>query len=228
MTHYLVVAHQTATSPELIAYARLLAASDRDARFTLLIPATHPTDLLRWDPEARFTWDERATYDIASSRALQAHARFEREGLRVERAAVGDASPTLAIEDELRLHPGRYDALVISTLPTKQSRWLAGGLASRAQDFGLPVSFVGATPAAPRLRLPRLHIPTPGLLRRLAAGGDREAIVAIALLALIYVLGSFMLAFNVDRGFLLNDAIAIVAFGIILASLALAATRRPG
>src|SRR5580765_1826780 len=108
MAHYLVVAHQTATSPELIARAKNIASEDREAGFTLLIPATHPTHLLHWNAGSHFVWDEEKTYSIAQDRAKEARVRFERAGLRVERTTIGDASPVLAIEDELRLDPDHY------------------------------------------------------------------------------------------------------------------------
>ncbi len=117
MGQYLVVAHQTAMSPDLLARADRIASEDPEAVFTLLIPETHPTHLLRWAPESRFFWDERRTYDMAREKADEADAHFQKAGLRVERTAIGDASPILAIEDELRLCPGRYDTIVLSTLP---------------------------------------------------------------------------------------------------------------
>ena len=117
MGQYLVVAHQTATSPDLLARAKRIASEDPEAVFTLLIPETHPTHLLHWTPKSRFLWDDRRTYDMARGKADEARAHFGRAGLRVERTAIGDASPILAIEDELRLCPGRYDTIVLSTLP---------------------------------------------------------------------------------------------------------------
>ena len=48
MSNYLVVAHQTATSPELL---RRASVADRDsgALFTLLVPATPVVHLLTWE-----------------------------------------------------------------------------------------------------------------------------------------------------------------------------------
>ena len=115
MASYLVVAHQTATSPELIERAKSIAAGDRDARFALLVPATHATHLLHASSaDARFTWDDDRTYAAARARADEAGERFRSAGLTVERTAVGDASPLLAIEDEMRLRPGYYQVLPYS------------------------------------------------------------------------------------------------------------------
>jgi hypothetical protein len=220
MAHYLVVAHQTATSPELLERVRGIASEDREAAFALLIPATHPTHLMRWNPESRFTWDDQKTYELAERTAHEARSHFERAGLRVERTAIGDASPVLAIADELRLRPEHYDTIVVSTLPAGRSRWLMSGIGSQVARFGLPVVHVGGEPAPPPRPSLLSRIPVPRALRALAAGGERTTMVVIAALMLVYLTGSTILAIRVDRGFLLNDAMALVAFGVILGGLA--------
>ncbi len=116
MTHYLVVAHQTATSAELLQCVVELAAFDPATVFTVLVPATPLVHLL--------TWEEGETNEIARQRAEEARERFEGSGLNVAQAKVGDGSPLLAIGDELRAHPEEYDAVVLSTLPPGVSRWL--------------------------------------------------------------------------------------------------------
>ncbi len=132
MSNYLVVAHQTATSPELLRRASEIADRDSGALFTLLVPATPVVHLL--------TWEEGETQEVARLRAAEAKQRFESSALRVEAAKVGDASPMLAIEDELRKNPGKYDAIVLSTLPPGFSRWLGMDVHDRAErKFDLPV-----------------------------------------------------------------------------------------
>ena len=49
MSNYLVVAHQTATSPELLRRASEIADRDSGALFTLLVPATPVVHLLTWE-----------------------------------------------------------------------------------------------------------------------------------------------------------------------------------
>lgn len=49
MTRYLVVAHQTATSPELLQRVTGLAANDPKATFTILVPGTPVDHLLVWE-----------------------------------------------------------------------------------------------------------------------------------------------------------------------------------
>lgn len=48
MGSYLVVAHQTADSPTLRTAIDELRQEDFEARFTLLVPATHVDHLLTW------------------------------------------------------------------------------------------------------------------------------------------------------------------------------------
>ena len=137
MTHYLVVAHQTATSAELLQCVAELAAFDPATVFTVLVPATPVVHLL--------TWEEGETNEIARQRAEEARERFEGSGLNVAQAKVGDASPLLAIGDELRAHPEEYDAVVLSTLPPGVSRWLRLDVHHLAErKFGLPVIHVVA------------------------------------------------------------------------------------
>ena len=124
MARYLLVAHQTAESEELLAAARDLAREDEDAEFVLLVPATPVGSLL--------VWEEGATAAVAARRAASARARLEAHGLRVTDARTGDQDPMAAIADEM--HAGRnYDTLVVSTLPAGVSRWLRMDLLSRVR-----------------------------------------------------------------------------------------------
>ena len=137
MTHYLVVAHQTATSAELLQCVSELAAFDPETVFTVLVPATPVVHLL--------TWEEGETNENARQKAEEARERFEGSGLNVAQAKVGDGSPLLAIGDELRAHPGEYDAVVLSTLPPGLSRWLRLDVHQLAErKFALPVIHVVA------------------------------------------------------------------------------------
>ena len=134
MSRYLVVAHQTATSPELLQRLTELAADDPQAAFTLLVPATPVAQLL-------VPYMGRAeSREIAEKRAGEARALFESKGLNVVRTVVGHNSPLRAIEDELRGRPGQCDAIVLSTLPPGISRWLRLDVYNQAErKFNLPV-----------------------------------------------------------------------------------------
>ena len=82
ISQHLVVAHQTATSPELLQRLSELAADDSQADFTLLVPAT---------PVAHFLVGEEAeTQAVAQNRIREAKALFESSGLSIVRTAVSD------------------------------------------------------------------------------------------------------------------------------------------
>ena len=140
MTRYLVVAHQTAESPELVAKIQGLAAPDPAAEFTILVPATPVQHLL--------TWWEGEKLALASEQAERASDALQAAGARVAASRVGDASPIHAITDELRRRPNHYDAIIICTFPQGLSRWLQLDLLSQAQrSTNLPIIHVEAQPA---------------------------------------------------------------------------------
>lgn len=122
MGRYLLVAHQTAERQELLDAAQKLCDVDRHARFTLLVPATPVGDLL--------TWEEGETKEVARRRARSAAAALQRNGINVVGVRIGDADPVLAVDDEF-LEGRRYDAVVISTLPSGLSRWIKMDVVSR-------------------------------------------------------------------------------------------------
>jgi hypothetical protein len=138
MARYLVVAHQTAGSPELRQRAEEIAREDRSAEFAVLVPATPVQHL--------FTWEDGETMEIARRNVESARRLLEEAGLTVVRTAIGSRSPADAIDDEIREHPG-YDALIICTLPSGVSRWLKLDLLHQAgRRTGLPVMHVVAEP----------------------------------------------------------------------------------
>jgi len=142
MSRYLIVAHQTATSPELERKVKALLAEDTAAEFAVLVPAA---------PSSSFSW-EGESVDVAERRAEAARTLLETAGAKVVRTAVGAQDPLLAIVDEMREHPG-YHAIVVCTLPPGISRWLSLDLPHRVQrKFHVPVHHVVAeagTLAAP-------------------------------------------------------------------------------
>jgi hypothetical protein len=137
MARYLIVAHQTAASYELVDFTRALSERDPDACFVLLVPAKPAT----LPP----TWEEGEVREIARRRAMEARIVLLGAGVNLLEARVGDPSPHQAVEDELRERPG-YEAIVVSTFPPGISRWLHGDLPNRLRrHFGLPVHHVVAT-----------------------------------------------------------------------------------
>ncbi len=135
MGRYLVVAHQTAESRELLEALRGIAADDSDAEFELVVPATAVQHLA--------AWTEGEAASVALERAEAARARFEAEGIKVGDARAGDARPYEAALDAL--NDGSYDAIVVSTFPPGMSRWLGMDVVKRLErNVSLPVTHVVA------------------------------------------------------------------------------------
>ena len=125
MGSYLLVAHQTAESEELLSAARELHREDPTARFVMLVPATPVAHML--------AWEEGETREVARRAADHARARLQEHGLEVVEATIGDADPVHAIGDELRRSRRRFTAIVLSTLPCGASRWLRLDVISRVR-----------------------------------------------------------------------------------------------
>ena len=140
MARYLVVAHQTVTSPELLKQVRALREQEKDAEFVLLVPATPVRHLLfrRGDEH-----DAEAT---ARKRVERGRALFAKKGLPLHDAKVGAPDPAAAIDREVTADSG-YTGFVISTLPAEKSRWLRLDLPRTVRaKYGLPVHHVVAAP----------------------------------------------------------------------------------
>ena len=137
MAGFLVVAHQTAGSAELVDYLRKVAKGDPEARFTLLVPATPAAQLLVWEegePEA-----------IAARKLESARTLLEKAGVRVHRTEVGAAAPIQAIQEELDAHPGAHDSVILCTLPAGMSHWLGLDIPKEAErKLDIPVLHITA------------------------------------------------------------------------------------
>jgi len=133
-TRVLVVANRTAATPALIEAVRERAARG-PCTFTLLVP--NPAHGLHRvvDPEDQSQSEAEQTLDLAVP-LLEDAAGSLVEGL------VGDPEPLAAIQDAVNLHG--FDEIIISTLPTRFSRWLKLDLPSKAAGLGLPVTTVTA------------------------------------------------------------------------------------
>ena len=123
MSRYLVVAHKTGDSPELLQALKKIAEREADAEFELLVPATPMRDLVSDVDEDRRE---------AARRAAVIKQRLVDQGLRATSATAGDANVIDAIRDHLGDHPG-YHGLVISTLPPGVSKWLRMDVVRRAR-----------------------------------------------------------------------------------------------
>ena len=137
MPRYLIVAHQTATSPELRKQVKALATEAPQSDFAILIPSTQLGFHL--------TVNEGAAREASLRRAEEARAMLEETGATVWRTAVGSPHPYDAIADELREHPV-YDSIILSTLPEGISRWIGQDLPHKAARLGLPIIHVVSKP----------------------------------------------------------------------------------
>jgi hypothetical protein len=123
MARYLLVANETAESPELLRAVNEIHSRDDDAEFVIVIPAT-PLNLLQ-----QFEGTVKSARALAAQRAQRTRRHLEDAGIRVRSTRVGNWDPYVAIEEELA--DTTYDAIVLSTLPPGISRWLRTDLPSR-------------------------------------------------------------------------------------------------
>jgi hypothetical protein len=126
----LVVANVTAMSTDLLDALERRAAREPTA-FTLVVPAT-PSGGGR----------AAAAENLAAALEQLRAAQLEADG------HVGDGNPVTAVMDEW--DPGRYDEVIVSTLPIRVSKWLHAGLPERiAKLTGAPVTHVVSEPPRP-------------------------------------------------------------------------------
>jgi hypothetical protein len=130
----LVVANRTAATPALIAAVRERAQRGR-ARFTLLVPSSAHGLHSVVDPEDQGVSEAEATIELAIPLLEEA------AGAPVE-PMIGVHEPLAAIQDAVNLHG--FDELIISTLPSRVSRWMKLDLPHKAAGLGLPVTTVTA------------------------------------------------------------------------------------
>jgi hypothetical protein len=135
----LVVAHKTAATPALADAVRERAAQG-PAAFTLLVPkAVHGLTRVL-DPEDAPDDESRDVMALALP-LLEEAAGGHVEGL------VGVSTPIDAIQDAINVHG--FDEIILSTLPSRVSRWLHLDLPRKLTGLGLPVTTVTAKERAP-------------------------------------------------------------------------------
>jgi GABA permease len=156
----LVLANVTATSDELM--EALKAQAEREpVEFTLIVPATP------------FGGGRVAAIEKLREAIGQLHAA----GLEAD-GSVGDADPFVAVADVW--DPKRYDEIVVSTLPTRLSKWLHAGLPERiARLTDAPVTHLIAQPPKPPVETVLIDIGEKrggmGPFSVLAWGGQRHS-----------------------------------------------------
>lgn len=116
----LIVANRTAATPALFDRIKDLAG-ERPSAFSLLIPDAPKSEHTDWTMQSALPLLERAA------------------GGPVDGLTGGD-DPFEAIRQAVA--DGKYDEIVISTLPARVSKWLRRDLPRRVQVLGLPVTVV--------------------------------------------------------------------------------------
>lgn len=231
MNHYLVIAHRTAASPELAACLTRLVAADPRVAITLLVTASHgPLEEHSDEVRAR-------TVAVAAG----ARAALAAEEVHLVRVLVGVGSPLVAAQDELIERPDVYDAVILLTRPPGLLGRLTGNLRARIEEAtGLPAfhAYRGWLEPwregrqRPPGRIARLWRRTrfephrdPGepFLRPKPPNG-RE-LLPVGVLMFCYLAGGLTLALTVNRGFYLNDAVAIVVYTVVIGGLLLVMRR---
>jgi hypothetical protein len=118
-TRILIVANRTAATPRLLDEVRRRAQA-APCEFALLIPGGDARGV-EWGPGTALPLLRRA-------------AQGPVEGL------TGGADPVAAVEEAVAT--GRFDEIIVSTLPRRLSAWLRRDLVRRIERLGLPVTAI--------------------------------------------------------------------------------------
>jgi hypothetical protein len=124
-TRVLVVANRTAATHRLLEAVRR-RANEGPCEFTLLVPDVTDRKAADWTLETAL-------------RLMRQPARGKVDGL------VGGPDPFESVQEPVR--HGRFDEIIISTLPRRASKWLRRDLIRRVEGLGLPVTAIVPTRA---------------------------------------------------------------------------------
>jgi hypothetical protein len=116
-TKVLVIANRTVESEE-VREALVSRAAAGPVDVTLVAPVSSGTGSVR----------ERRT--VTAQRVERAVQRLRAAGVTVE-GVVGDSDPMVAVQDAW--DPRRFDEVIVATLPTGASRWMAADLPRRVE-----------------------------------------------------------------------------------------------
>jgi hypothetical protein len=130
----LVVAHRTARDPSLVD-AVAGRAAESPAKFTLLVPAVAHGLHRVVDPE------DHCCEEAEGALRAAIPVLSEAAGARVS-GMIGSHDPFAAVWDAL--NHGGYDEVIVSTHPSRISRWLHIDLPHRIAALGVPVTHVTA------------------------------------------------------------------------------------
>ena len=133
----LVVANRTAATPLLLEEIER-RAGERPTEFVLLIPDVASKAKADW------TLNEALKSIRRAARGPTGYHEAHVEGILGGRDAFESIKQTLA--------DGRFDDVIISTLPARRSKWLRRDLPRRVEQLGVPVTVV-TQPAEKRMGL---------------------------------------------------------------------------
>jgi hypothetical protein len=129
---YLVIANRTLCEQHLLDELHRRRVADPGSRFHLVVPASHPS--------GAFTDGD--CHSAAEARLQDALDTLAVGGISAT-GEVGDANPVYAVGDVMLREIGRFDEIILSTLPVGISRWLAENMVRRLKRAtGLPVTHV--------------------------------------------------------------------------------------
>ena len=132
MRRYLVIANRTLCEQHLLDELHRRRTADPGCRFHLVVPATHPPG----------TFTDEQCHAIASAQLNEALDTLAVAGISAT-GEVGDANPVYAVGDIILREIGRFDEIILSTLPVGMSKWLAQNMVRRLKrSTGLPVTHV--------------------------------------------------------------------------------------
>lgn len=132
MATYLVVSNHTAEGSELTNALQRTRTADPGAEFVLLVPPP-PAGLIS-------ECHESSLREVSRRVASRAASRLRDAGFSIRWTLITDAAPLVALETEVRDHPGEYAGLVMATLP--RSRWHDFYLLRQAESLGLSLDNV--------------------------------------------------------------------------------------
>jgi hypothetical protein len=128
----LIVAHQTADSPELLeTVSRRVEAGP--STFTLLVPSGAP------DPRRVASGEAPETSEAEERLEVAIPLISEAAGEAIV-GVIGSHEPLAAVQDALNLLG--FDEVIISMLPVRHSRWFRLDLPRKVRALGVPVTEV--------------------------------------------------------------------------------------
>ena len=142
MPHCLIVANQTAADERLVAEVLRRATAQPDTEFFIVVPQTPLSQQERAlrHSEHPLAFGETGPVTLARRRLREALAIFTDTAVQIS-GDIGDANPLKAVAAVMAARP--VDQIIVSTLPRRQSRWLAGDLPTKLhRRTGLPVTHV--------------------------------------------------------------------------------------